>query len=273
MKNLNFSIFFNPGDIYISTNYKNNVRPVIVIKDLGDSCIVSPIISNNLSNLNKKREEFLYLIKSFRFDNIQSYIYLDKTISIKKNVIKKKIGSLEKNELSVINDKIEKLYINNLNSLELTRYASEELSKIDKNINAYLSESEITPLTTKFDIFLSHSSIDKMEVAGIKAFLNTKGISVYVDWIDPHLNRANVTRQSAETMRIRMKNSKCLLFAFSKNSYKSIWMPWELGFFDGLERNIAVIPIERVPFFKKKFKGQEYLNLYDYIGHQNMKNY
>ncbi|MEV5114443.1 hypothetical protein [Peribacillus frigoritolerans] len=42
-------------------------------------------------------------------------------------------------------------------------------------------------------------------------------------------------------------------------------MPWELGFFDGLERSIAVIPIERVPFFQKKFKGQEYLNLYDYM--------
>lgn len=253
----------NSGEIYLSVTYNKKTRLILIIEDIGDRCIVSPI-STEIINYKSQKEEYLYLLEDSDIFE-QAYIYLNKTTSIKKEMIKKYIGVIRENEFEFIIGKIKGLYGNNLNSIELIKYASDKMWEQDKNINAYLSESEITPLETQFDIFLSHSSIDKMEVAGIKAYLNNMGLSVYVDWIDPHLNRDKVNRQSAETMRIRMRNSKCLLFAFSKNSYKSIWMPWELGYFDGLERKIAIMPVERVPFFQKRFKGQEYLNLYDYI--------
>ncbi len=46
------------------------------------------------------------------------------------------------------------------------------------------------PVSTKFDIFLSHSFLDKAEVQGLYQELTDFGYSVYVDWVvDPHLDR------------------------------------------------------------------------------------
>ena len=48
---------------------------------------------------------------------------------------------------------------------------------------------------TVFDIFLSHSFLDKSEVQGLYQELTDFGFTVYVDWIvDPHLDRTNVTK-------------------------------------------------------------------------------
>ena len=80
-----------------------------------------------------------------------------------------------------------------------------------------------------FDIFLSHSFLDKKKVQGLYDILTASGYSVYVDWInDPQLNRSNVTQKTAELVRKRMKASKSLLLAISTNASLSKWIPWEL---------------------------------------------
>ena len=87
-----------------------------------------------------------------------------------------------------------------------------------------------------FDIFLSHSYNDRKIIPALKKKLESFGFSVYVDWITDHLlSRKNVTKETAQVLQKRMKQSKCLIYATSQNSSTSKWMPWELGYFDGIK--------------------------------------
>ena len=112
-----------------------------------------------------------------------------------------------------------------------------------------------------FDIFLSHSSLDQLQVLGIYKLLRTRGYSVYLDQVcDPQLNRAHVTRATARVLRYRMAQSRSLFVATSTNTTNSRWVPWELGFMDGWNAKAAVLPI--LPAGTVSFKGQEYFELY-----------
>jgi TIR domain len=119
----------------------------------------------------------------------------------------------------------------------------------------------------QFDIFLSHSLLDKEVVKGIYMALIKQGYSVYVDWIiDPGLDRKNVTKLSAEKIRSRLKSSKSLILALSENVSMSKWIPWELGFVDGNKNGkCALLPISDDATNSKVFLRSEYLKLYPYI--------
>jgi hypothetical protein len=88
------------------------------------------------------------------------------------------------------------------------------------------------------------------------------GLSVYVDWIDDSkLDRSKVTIKTAALLRERMKACSSLVYANSANSSNSVWMPWELGYFDGIRpRQVWVLPL--VIDYDTEFKNQEYLGLY-----------
>jgi len=122
-------------------------------------------------------------------------------------------------------------------------------------------------LETGFDIFLSHSFLDKDEVEGLYLELTDFGFTVYVDWIiDPHLDRTNVTKESATHIRNRMRSCKSLLLAISTNASTSKWMPWELGFMDGKTAKCAIIPVSKeTTAVPNSYKGVEYLSLYPFI--------
>lgn len=114
----------------------------------------------------------------------------------------------------------------------------------------------------QYDVFLSHCLRDAEQIAGVKAYLETQGVSVYVDWIeDRQLDRTKVTPATADLLRQRMRQSASLMFATSESSPDSKWMPWELGYFDGLRQGrVAVLPLVAVE--GDAFVGQEYLGLY-----------
>jgi hypothetical protein len=115
---------------------------------------------------------------------------------------------------------------------------------------------------TSFDIFLSHAIRDKELVLGAKAILERSGRTVYVDWIvDDDLDRAQVSGATADRLRRRMDQCSALFYLHSRSSQTSRWMPWELGFFDGSNGNVAILPI--VPDSgSKEFMNEEYLQLY-----------
>ena len=120
----------------------------------------------------------------------------------------------------------------------------------------------------EFDIFLSHSYTDKEIIPELKKKLEDMGYTVYVDWIvDKLLSREEVTPETAKVLQKRMQQSKSLFFATSKNSSNSKWMPWELGYFDGLKnKKVAILPIStKDNKFSVNYKGQEYLGLYCWI--------
>ena len=87
-------------------------------------------------------------------------------------------------------------------------------------------------------------------------------LTVYVDWIDdPQLDRAKVTVKTAALLRERMKACSSLVYAHSANSPNSVWMPWELGYFDGLRpHQVWILPL--VYDYDSEYKDQEYLGLY-----------
>lgn len=116
-----------------------------------------------------------------------------------------------------------------------------------------------------FDVFLSHSSAEPERILlGIFSMLEDLGLSVYVDkYTDPHLSPDRITNETAEVLRDRMRSSNTLLYVYSRHSKRSRWMPWELGFFDGLKSKVGVIPVTREQ--EETFKGEEYLNLYPYV--------
>ncbi|MFI8662073.1 TIR domain-containing protein [Rhodococcus qingshengii] len=121
-------------------------------------------------------------------------------------------------------------------------------------------------LSGRYDIFLSHSVRDAVAIAGLRNLLLNQGLSVYVDWIDdPQLDREQVSATTAGQLRQRMQNSNALVYATSRASVQSRWMPWELGYFDGFKGadQVSICPIESSD--QSVFDGQEYLGLYKVI--------
>lgn len=116
-----------------------------------------------------------------------------------------------------------------------------------------------------FDVFLSHSIDDYDLVLGVFILLKQQNLRVYVDWVvDKQLNRSSVNRETAAVLRERMKQSKSMMYISTENSSSSKWMPWELGFFDGLKPGrVAILPL--LDAENQVYKGQEYLGLYPVV--------
>lgn len=135
---------------------------------------------------------------------------------------------------------------------------------MQKSASTIILEERKIPLTQSFDVFLSHSYLDKELIIGLKGELEKLNYSVYVDWIaDEELDRRKVSKETADTIRKRMKNCKCLFFATSVNSTNSKWMPWECGYFDGLRGSVAILPVAKTS--QSTYNGQEYLGLYPFV--------
>ncbi len=130
-----------------------------------------------------------------------------------------------------------------------------------------LDEANRTLLAQRkqYDIFLCHSKLDEDEVLGLKETFSDLGYAVYVDWIeDKQLDRSKVSKQTADVLRTRMRDSRSLFYATSENAGTSVWMPWELGYFDGFKQRVAIIPVSETEK-GDDFQGREYCELYPYI--------
>lgn len=115
-----------------------------------------------------------------------------------------------------------------------------------------------------YDIFLSHAFLDAEVIDGLRIVLEEAGFSVYVDWReDSHLNRGEVTKETAVVIKKRMQSCKTLIFAITQNSKDSKWMLWELGYFDGLKEKVAILGLTENG--GDSFHGQEFLELYPFV--------
>jgi hypothetical protein len=142
--------------------------------------------------------------------------------------------------------------------------AQQKTGTLRKATTVLQEEVAATKTKTSFDIFLSHSTSDAEIILGVKGVLEDYGKTVYVDWLeDPQLDRRNVTAASAEVIRARMRQCKSLAYVHTVNSGGSKWMPWELGYFDGFNGAVAILPVTRSR--EASFEGQEYLGIYPYM--------
>lgn len=143
----------------------------------------------------------------------------------------------------------------------ITEYSEESI--LLKNRKYFLESGDFSDARS-YDVFLSHSYLDKVQVLALVKLFNKHHFCVYVDWIeDKQLNRNDVNEQTADLLRKRMKQSKCLSYLTTKNIINSKWCPWELGYFDGLKQSkCCILPIME---YGSRFNGQEYLGLYLYL--------
>lgn len=155
-----------------------------------------------------------------------------------------------------------------LTEARVRKAARDDIRVIQKSMDssAALRESVLaSSMSEEFDVFLCHSIRDAELVQGAKKILEEQNLSVYVDWIvDPKMDRSEVSAKTAETLRSRMKKSSSLLYLFSNNSKRSRWMPWELGYFDGLNGTVGILPIVPDTGYLD-FSQEEYLGLYPKI--------
>lgn len=95
-----------------------------------------------------------------------------------------------------------------LNRIVGQSYKSAEFSQsIRKAVNLERLSSDSQK--QKYDVFLSHSYLDKEIILQVNYFMEEiLGLDVYVDWIeDPDLDRGNVTPETAN--RVREVMSRC----------------------------------------------------------------
>ncbi|MFC5314205.1 TIR domain-containing protein [Azospirillum rugosum] len=141
--------------------------------------------------------------------------------------------------------------------------AQQETQVLKKSAPIRLNEA-LASTRDSFDVFLSHSIKDAELVDGARLELEDKGFSVYVDWVvDPSMSRESVSPETARKLRVRMRQCRSLLYMHTENSPDSKWMPWELGYFDGHNGRVAILPVVRSA--SSGFKGQDYLGIYPFV--------
>ncbi len=151
-----------------------------------------------------------------------------------------------------------------LTETEVRRRAAQVMQRRQKSAGSILFE-DTASTHQRFDVFLSHSSAEPEHILlGIKAMLEDRQLSVYVDkYSDPQLSPEDVTPDTANLLRDRMRSSNVLIYVYSQHSKASRWMPWELGFFDGLKGAVGILPITLDR--EDEFEREEYLGLYPYV--------
>lgn len=150
---------------------------------------------------------------------------------------------------------------------QATSYKQSDTRLAAKSYEQIIQETrQAAPLGTPFDIFLSHAFADAQLILGLALVFQRMEYTVYIDWVvDAHLDRSKVAKETADLLRKRMDDSKCLLYASTENTPESKWMPWETGYFDARTDKVAIIPILNGSKVGYDYKGQEYLGLYPYM--------
>lgn len=138
---------------------------------------------------------------------------------------------------------------------------------VKRNKDIALSKDENKQVAV-YDVFLSHSSLDKTLILSLVDLFVDAGYAVYVDWIeDEELDRSRVNVTTAQTLKKRMDCSGGLAYIATANTPNSKWCPWELGYFDGKKNEkCCILPVME----QGEYNGQEYLGLYPYLRYDKL---
>jgi hypothetical protein len=89
------------------------------------------------------------------------------------------------------------------------------------------------------DVFISHKSEDAEKAQRLKErIVKEYHLSCWIDADDREMKRIQEShpvdyKLLTDRIREHLRTCRCLIFAHSTKSGESLWMPWELGFFDG----------------------------------------
>jgi len=118
-------------------------------------------------------------------------------------------------------------------------------------------------LSTAKTVFLSHSHLDKELAKGLKNYLSSLGIDLYIDWLDSSMP-PNTNMETANSIKQRIGKSDHVLVLGTNNAVRSRWVPWEIGVAD-IKKTPAGISILPVVDSSGRFEGSEYLQLYNRV--------
>jgi len=124
----------------------------------------------------------------------------------------------------------------------------------------------------RYDVFLSHNTKDTTLVANFKRFLANRGYTIYLDWLqDTEAGR----EENSEKVKVAIANSRVLIHMHTHTVGQSRWIPWQIGYFDGLKsaNEIAILPFLNHNRILPPYGGQEYLQRYTQIGAEVMSQF
>jgi len=151
---------------------------------------------------------------------------------------------------------------------QLRSFASEILAEDRKQLRKTAKTRSVSNAT-----FLSHSSSDNDLVVGAIQILENHGAQVYIDEIDTTLP-SNTSKKTASVLKSRIRDSKKFVLLATENSLESNWVPWELGFADGVKDlpKIALFPAVETSY-QISWTKREYMGLYQRIIWGDIKEY
>lgn len=118
-------------------------------------------------------------------------------------------------------------------------------------------------LSSAKKIFLSHSHHDKELAKGLKNYLSSLRIDLYIDWLDSSMP-PNTNKETADNIKRKIGRSDHVLVLATNNAVKSRWVPWEIGVAD-IKKSPSGVSILPVVDSSGKFEGNEYLQLYNRV--------
>lgn len=116
---------------------------------------------------------------------------------------------------------------------------------------------------TQYDIFVCHSTGDADLLLGIRGVLEDLGYTPYIDWDEEaEPGPAAVTPETTERRRAQLQTAHSLLYVAGGAFRPSCWLPWELGYFEGLREKVAILPVK--DYVTDAFDVGGYLSIYPY---------
>jgi hypothetical protein len=140
-----------------------------------------------------------------------------------------------------------------------------------------------------YDVFISYRHRDAEAVERLAQDMEAMGYKVFCDSHFTGLNNPDeIKRETIEVIRQHIAKATCLIVAYSRESAQraaakrakakgaadesepiGVWMPWELGYFDGaMSSRIGVYLLDGPrdgEDVKAYYKGCEYLQIYDEV--------
>lgn len=140
-----------------------------------------------------------------------------------------------------------------------------------KDSKFILNDSYQIVTETHYDIFLSYSFLDLEYAKIIFHMLTELKLKVYMDVMDPKMDRTIVNGETAYKLAKKMDRCKSLIYIYSKASSVSKWCPWELGYMSAQKKfKCAKLPIV-LNKTDNTYEKQEYLELYPTIDYERTK--
>ena len=238
-------------DLFISNNndYIQDIEPIYIdvfIKIYHKSNHIEKIlIFNELKKFNNSKTiTFFYKlndsernnqIRNMAFQHLQS---LGKYVKLRKNFKgKRKIYHTDR---------------------ALPNYSPEELVKF---LNSNSIESK-----KKYDIFISHSYLDKIKINKLKNNLNHQNLSCYYDWTSDKdfLKRTLISQYTTEVLKKRIEQSKIFLLILTHNviiegEIVSEWIKMEIEHAKSLGKKIYCLNFTNIEhkFINIEFQSDE----------------